>query len=173
MATSSMHVGGVKALYPQFSKTSLHSRSLCLPKRLDFSVSFISLPALTASTNVPCRARDLTVTCQGANAHTTLECTGTEYLASEELVNQFTCVMKFGGSSVASAERMRQVADLIRSFPQERPLIVLSAMGKTTNNLLLVFYYLFFLCSFHFCVFWFFFSFLSQHNFFLWSGSGV
>lgn len=167
MATSSMHVGGVKALYPQFSKTSLHSRSLCLPKRLDFSVSFISLPALTASTNVPCRARDLTVTCQGANAHTTLECTGTEYLASEELVNQFTCVMKFGGSSVASAERMRQVADLIRSFPQERPLIVLSAMGKTTNNLLLVFYYLFFLCSFHFCVFWFFFSFLSQHNFFL------
>nr|GMD59256.1 aspartokinase 2, chloroplastic isoform X1 [Ipomoea batatas] len=50
---------------------------------------------------------------------------------------QLTCVMKFGGSSVASAERMREVADLILSFPEERPVIVLSAMGKTTNNLLL------------------------------------
>ncbi|PIA54928.1 hypothetical protein AQUCO_00901083v1 [Aquilegia coerulea] len=45
-------------------------------------------------------------------------------------------VMKFGGSSVATAERMKEVADLILSFPQERPVIVLSAMGKTTNNLL-------------------------------------
>ncbi|XP_052187682.1 aspartokinase 1, chloroplastic-like isoform X2 [Diospyros lotus] len=45
--------------------------------------------------------------------------------------------MKFGGSSVASAERMREVADLVISFPEEKPVIVLSAMGKTTNNLLL------------------------------------
>ncbi|XP_019185156.1 PREDICTED: aspartokinase 1, chloroplastic isoform X4 [Ipomoea nil] len=45
--------------------------------------------------------------------------------------------MKFGGSSVASAQRMREVADLILSFPEEKPVIVLSAMGKTTNNLLL------------------------------------
>ncbi|XP_010492075.1 PREDICTED: aspartokinase 1, chloroplastic [Camelina sativa] len=49
----------------------------------------------------------------------------------------FTCVMKFGGSSVATAERMREVADLILTFPEESPVIVLSAMGKTTNNLLL------------------------------------
>ncbi|KAJ4850108.1 Adenylate kinase isoenzyme 1 [Turnera subulata] len=49
----------------------------------------------------------------------------------------FTCVMKFGGSSVASAERMREIADLICGFPEERPVIVLSAMGKTTNHLLL------------------------------------
>uniref|UniRef100_A0A0C9S660 aspartate kinase n=1 Tax=Wollemia nobilis TaxID=56998 RepID=A0A0C9S660_9CONI len=49
---------------------------------------------------------------------------------------QLSCVMKFGGSSVASADRMREVADLILSFREERPLIVLSAMGKTTNNLL-------------------------------------
>lgn len=55
-----------------------------------------------------------------------------------ESENQFTCVMKFGGSSVASAERMREVAELIISFPEERPVIVLSAMGKTTNKLLLV-----------------------------------
>uniref|UniRef100_A0ACD5XBA6 Uncharacterized protein n=1 Tax=Avena sativa TaxID=4498 RepID=A0ACD5XBA6_AVESA len=45
--------------------------------------------------------------------------------------------MKFGGSSVASAERMKEVADLILSFPEETPVVVLSAMGKTTNNLLL------------------------------------
>jgi aspartokinase len=46
--------------------------------------------------------------------------------------------MKFGGSSLASAERMREVAGLILSFPDETPVVVLSAMGKTTNNLLLV-----------------------------------
>ncbi|XP_078433838.1 aspartokinase 2, chloroplastic-like isoform X2 [Wolffia australiana] len=50
---------------------------------------------------------------------------------------QLSIVMKFGGSSVASAERMREVADLILSFPEECPVIVLSAMGKTTNKLLM------------------------------------
>ncbi|KAF1879642.1 hypothetical protein Lal_00033300 [Lupinus albus] len=54
-----------------------------------------------------------------------------------ERSSSYTCVMKFGGSSVASAERMREVAALILSFPQERPIIVLSAMGKTTNKLLM------------------------------------
>ncbi|OIW20339.1 hypothetical protein TanjilG_08881 [Lupinus angustifolius] len=52
--------------------------------------------------------------------------------------------MKFGGSSLASAERMREVASLILSFPEERPIIVLSAMGKTTNLLLLVLFLSFF-----------------------------
>ncbi|CAM6084020.1 unnamed protein product [Calypogeia fissa] len=47
-----------------------------------------------------------------------------------------TTVMKFGGSSVANASRIREVANVILSFPDERPVIVLSAMGKTTNNLL-------------------------------------
>lgn len=56
----------------------------------------------------------------------------------EEEKRSFTCVMKFGGSSVATAERMREVADLVLTFPEESPVIVLSAMGKTTNNLLLV-----------------------------------
>ncbi|KAG6520385.1 hypothetical protein ZIOFF_017434 [Zingiber officinale] len=50
---------------------------------------------------------------------------------------QLSVVMKFGGSSVASSERMKEIAGLILSFPEERPVIVLSAMGKTTNNLLL------------------------------------
>ncbi|XP_019442909.1 PREDICTED: aspartokinase 2, chloroplastic-like [Lupinus angustifolius] len=60
-----------------------------------------------------------------------------ENFGESESCSSYTCVMKFGGSSVASAERMREVAALILSFPQERPIIVLSAMGKTTNKLLM------------------------------------
>ena len=45
-------------------------------------------------------------------------------------------VMKFGGSSVADAERMREVASIVLTFQEEMPVLVLSAMGKTTNNLL-------------------------------------
>lgn len=37
---------------------------------------------------------------------------------------------KFGGSSVRDAERMREVADIICSFPEHLPCVVLSAMGK-------------------------------------------
>lgn len=48
----------------------------------------------------------------------------------------FSVVMKFGGTSVANAERMRELAKLIKRFPDERPVVTLSAMGKTTNNLL-------------------------------------
>ncbi|XP_039138686.1 aspartokinase 2, chloroplastic-like isoform X2 [Dioscorea cayenensis subsp. rotundata] len=55
----------------------------------------------------------------------------------DDNAKQFSIVMKFGGSSVASAERMKEVANLILSFPEEMPVIVLSAMGKTTNKLLL------------------------------------
>jgi aspartate kinase len=58
---------------------------------------------------------------------------------NEDEKTSYTCVMKFGGSSVASAERMMEVASLVLSFPEERPIVVLSAMGKTTNKLLLVF----------------------------------
>ncbi|PAN43998.1 hypothetical protein PAHAL_9G010300 [Panicum hallii] len=60
-----------------------------------------------------------------------------EATAAQKPHTGFTAVMKFGGSSLATAERMREVADLILSFPEETPVIVLSAMGKTTNNLLL------------------------------------
>ena len=44
-------------------------------------------------------------------------------------------VLKFGGSSVADAACMRQVAGLIRAALPRAPLVVLSAMGKTTNGL--------------------------------------
>jgi hypothetical protein len=46
------------------------------------------------------------------------------------LVLQVNVVYKFGGSSVRDAERMREVADIICSFPEYLPAVVLSAMGK-------------------------------------------
>ncbi|KAL1550502.1 Adenylate kinase isoenzyme 1 [Salvia divinorum] len=61
---------------------------------------------------------------------------GDSVTQAEAFSDAFTCVMKFGGSSVALAERMREVANLIQCFPEENPIIVLSAMGKTTNNLI-------------------------------------
>lgn len=45
-------------------------------------------------------------------------------------------VMKFGGSSVANAERIRHVAGIIRAYAERRPVVVLSAMGDTTDHLL-------------------------------------
>jgi len=45
-------------------------------------------------------------------------------------------VMKFGGSSVANAERIRHVAGIIGKFADKRPVVVLSAMGDTTDDLL-------------------------------------
>lgn len=45
-------------------------------------------------------------------------------------------VMKFGGSSVANAERIRHVASIIQAYKEERPVVVLSAMGDTTDFLL-------------------------------------
>ena len=44
-------------------------------------------------------------------------------------------VLKFGGSSVADAPCMRQVANLVKAALPRSPLVVLSAMGKTTNAL--------------------------------------
>lgn len=46
--------------------------------------------------------------------------------------------MKFGGSSLATAERVTYVAKLIKKHVEQgyRPMIVCSAMGKTTNGLL-------------------------------------
>ncbi|CAL5185498.1 unnamed protein product [Lathyrus oleraceus] len=62
---------------------------------------------------------------------------GKHVTSEDENRKSYTCVMKFGGSSVASAERIMEVATLVMSFPQEIPIVVLSAMGKTTNKLLL------------------------------------
>jgi len=45
-------------------------------------------------------------------------------------------VMKFGGSSVANAERIRHVAGIIQAYKDKLPVVVLSAMGDTTDHLL-------------------------------------
>ncbi|MDR1898559.1 MAG: aspartate kinase [Treponema sp.] len=45
-------------------------------------------------------------------------------------------VMKFGGSSVADAERIRRAADIVKTHLDRKPLLVLSAMGDTTDHLL-------------------------------------
>nr|WP_320131509.1 lysine-sensitive aspartokinase 3 [uncultured Holophaga sp.] len=44
-------------------------------------------------------------------------------------------VMKFGGSSLADATCMREVADLVKKAMPRSPLVVCSASGKTTNAL--------------------------------------
>ncbi|MCF3108506.1 aspartate kinase [Niabella sp. CC-SYL272] len=44
-------------------------------------------------------------------------------------------VYKFGGASVNSAERVSNVATILERFPDEELVIVISAMGKTTNAL--------------------------------------
>jgi aspartate kinase len=45
-------------------------------------------------------------------------------------------VMKFGGSSVADAERILRVADIVKAQLERKPVLVLSAMGDTTDHLL-------------------------------------
>lgn len=50
------------------------------------------------------------------------------------IILKVNVVYKFGGSSVRDAERMREVADIICSFPQYLPCVVLSAMGKVRTE---------------------------------------
>ncbi|MDR0623622.1 MAG: aspartate kinase [Treponema sp.] len=45
-------------------------------------------------------------------------------------------VMKFGGSSVAGADRIRHVSQIVKSGLERKPVLVLSAMGDTTDHLL-------------------------------------
>ena len=44
-------------------------------------------------------------------------------------------VFKFGGASVNSIDRIKNVSTILKSYPDEKILIVISAMGKTTNAL--------------------------------------
>ena len=44
-------------------------------------------------------------------------------------------VFKFGGASVNSVERISSLGDILKQFSGEKILIVISAMGKTTNAL--------------------------------------
>jgi aspartate kinase len=47
-------------------------------------------------------------------------------------------VMKFGGTSVESAQAIERVAGIVRDRLARRPVVVVSAMGKTTNKLLAI-----------------------------------
>ena len=47
-------------------------------------------------------------------------------------------VMKFGGTSVESAAAIERVASIVRARAERRPVVVVSAMGKTTNKLLAI-----------------------------------
>lgn len=44
-------------------------------------------------------------------------------------------VFKFGGASVNRVDRIKKAADILRLYPNEKILVVISAMGKTTNAL--------------------------------------
>ncbi|RRT59774.1 hypothetical protein B296_00014361 [Ensete ventricosum] len=112
---------------------------------LAFSTSFQSKISFALSSRSFCRKREgicgkrraLKVCCE-KRVSAVVEKDAALRQGADSIAEQLSIVMKFGGSSVASVERMKEVADLILSFPEERPAIVLSAMGKTTNNLLLV-----------------------------------
>ena len=44
-------------------------------------------------------------------------------------------VFKFGGASVSTAEKVKNVAGILKKFKDEKLIVVISAMGKTTNAL--------------------------------------
>jgi aspartate kinase len=47
-------------------------------------------------------------------------------------------VMKFGGTSVESAVAIERVASIVKARIDQKPIVVVSAMGKTTNKLLAI-----------------------------------
>src|SRR5437763_11864982 len=47
-------------------------------------------------------------------------------------------VMKFGGTSVESAAAIERVASIVKARRERKPVVVVSAMGKTTNRLLAI-----------------------------------
>lgn len=50
-------------------------------------------------------------------------------------MNQLMKVFKFGGASLKSAEAVHNMANILRKFPKDRIIVIVSAMGKTTNAL--------------------------------------
>ncbi|XAR58324.1 Aspartate kinase [Bertholletia excelsa] len=136
MATT-IHFRGIQTSHSAVSKKHFPCQLLPSQERLYFTTSVASVSGLCCRTvENSSRRRAPRVSCEGRTVDV-IERNKSENQNCDEVSNELTCVMKFGGSSVASAARMREVADLIRSFPEEKPVIVLSAMGKTTNKLLL------------------------------------
>jgi aspartate kinase len=44
-------------------------------------------------------------------------------------------VFKFGGASVKTSEAVRNIVDILKRYQEEEIVVVVSAMGKTTNAL--------------------------------------
>ncbi|CAK8542727.1 unnamed protein product [Lathyrus sativus] len=122
-------VGCVKSVFHvATTRTDLHYESPLSPRRIGYAARVAHVPLVRKVSSNAIRVR-----CCNNNGRES----GVVVEKVEGIENSYTRVMKFGGSSVASAVRMREVANLILGFPEERPIIVLSAMGKTTNRLLL------------------------------------
>src|SRR3989338_5601029 len=45
-------------------------------------------------------------------------------------------VMKFGGTSVGGAEQIKNVADIVKSYIHQKPVVVVSAVTKITDKLI-------------------------------------
>lgn len=133
---NTLHFCGVKSAYPVVQKRFSHCQGPAW-QRLEFARRVNWSSRLCGRVKSSSKRRGFQVSCERATVDV-IDREETENLNYGEKEEQFTCVMKFGGSSLASAKRMREIAKLILSFPNERPVVVLSAMGKTTNNLLLV-----------------------------------
>ncbi|PWA39091.1 aspartate kinase 3 [Artemisia annua] len=121
-----------------YGANTTYHRSLYSHQQLSFASS-------VASFRGTCRVIQGRGSCRGSGFKVVCNAQKVEVLTRSEndirglegVSKELSCVMKFGGSSVASAERMKEVAALILRFPEESPVIVLSAMGKTTNKILL------------------------------------
>ncbi|KAL8038852.1 hypothetical protein ABFX02_11G134800 [Erythranthe guttata] len=131
-----LYLSGVKTLDMSFSKSTCCCQPIPRQQHLHFAVSLPSVIGPCLPLNGLSQTLALRLRCAASKVDV-LEMNDTLSQDSDQSAKELTCVMKFGGSSVASADRMREVADLILGFPEERPVIVLSAMGKTTNKLLL------------------------------------
>ncbi|KAK4282190.1 hypothetical protein QN277_013595 [Acacia crassicarpa] len=116
------------------TSSSLHCQPL-LSRGIGFAASVSSVYGFCCIREVSRERVSFSVSCKAAKSDLLVK-DETEHRKFCGTEKNFTCVMKFGGSSVASAERMKEVASLILSFPEENPIIVLSAMRKTTNKLL-------------------------------------
>ncbi|XP_027350809.1 aspartokinase 1, chloroplastic-like isoform X2 [Abrus precatorius] len=134
-----MQLSCVKTTFPVALSGSVHCQPLLLSRRIGFAANVASVPLVCCCVRRVLNERVVTlmVSCSKAPESDLVEKNEGGSGGFAETEKSYTCVMKFGGSSLANAERMREVASLIQNFPDERPIIVLSAMGKTTNMLLL------------------------------------
>src|ERR1700754_2547445 len=70
------------------------------------------------------------------NAEFDLTLSNPHFMNANEKTNKTMYkIFKFGGASVNSVERIQQLVSILRLHQEEKLLVVISAMGKTTNAL--------------------------------------